>query len=155
VQISDARSIGHQKQNGWFKMSSLRNAIWIGAAWLSLAAGIFFVLGRINLSVLFEIARNPVLTDATVVSTDCPNHASVYYAYVVSDRSCAGRASLGNKCNSLNKSDKMRIYFSSRVPCLSQADDPHAALVNELIFIGLAAFFFPAAIIAIVYSRGM
>jgi hypothetical protein len=134
-------------------MGTMRNAIWIGAAWLCLAAGIFVVLGSINLSVLFEIARDPVSTDATVVLTDCANHATVHYSYEVEGQAYAGRSTLGNECKSLKKGDKIRIYFSRRSPALSEARDPHDALIGELTVIVLAAFFFPPAIIGLVYLR--
>jgi hypothetical protein len=100
---------------------------------------------------LFEVARNPVSTDATVALTDCANHASVHYSYEVGDRTYTGRESLGDECKSLKNGDKIRIYFSSRVPAVSGARDPHGALINELVFIGLAAFFIPPAIILMAY----
>src|SRR5262245_20640303 len=118
------------------EMSLLRNAVWIGAAWLCLATVLAFGLGSINIARLLDIARNPVSTDAVIVLTDCANHAAVFYSYDVSDRTYTGRANLGSHCESLRKGDTIRVYLSAHAPELSEASDPKAALIGELTVIG-------------------
>jgi hypothetical protein len=133
-------------------MSTRRNLIWICAAWPLLAAAILLGLGSINLPILFEIARNPVATEATVASTDCANHMTVYYRYNVNSNAFTGRAGL-SKCRSLEAGDKIPVYFSGRTPSASEARDPRDALNGELVSVGLAAFFLSSAIIGLIFLR--
>jgi hypothetical protein len=134
-------------------MKPYGTVVWFVSAWLCIAALVFFVLGSINLPRLYEISRHPVATDAVITAIDCANHASVYYAFVAGNRNYAGRTSQGRNCTSLKKGDILRIYYSELTPELSEASDPKQALLGEAVLIGLAALFFPTAILFLVYLR--
>ena len=124
-------------------MSGVKLTALIGATWVCLAAAIVFFVGSINLSRLVAIARSPEPAEATVTRTDCSNHASVYYNYQVGQQTFSGRTSMGARCQELKTGDGIRIHYAGSQPALSEASDPIGALINELVAIGLMAFFFP------------
>jgi hypothetical protein len=125
----------------------------IGSAWLCLTVLVFLGLGSINLPRLREISRHPVATDAIITAIDCANHASVYHTFVAGSHNYMGRTSQGRNCMSSKKGDVLRIYYSELAPDLSVAADPDQTFLEEIVFVGLAAFFFSAAIMFLVYLR--
>jgi len=134
-------------------MSRLKLAVLAGTAWMCVAAVIFFLLGSINLCMLVTIARDPEPAEATVTRTDCNNHASVYYSYQVIQHTFNGRDSMGARCSVVKTGDEIQIHYARSQPTLSEAHDPVGTVINELVTIGLVAFFFPPLAIAIVRFR--
>jgi hypothetical protein len=128
-------------------MPTLRTSTWVALLWLLLAILIFVGLGSINLPKLFAIASDFGLAEGSVLSTECSNHATVHCEYRVADRSYEGGEHLGDRCENLKQGDRLQIYYARSSPELSEAREPHGALVGELAAIGAAAIFLSPLII--------
>lgn len=116
---------------------------WLALAWLGLAAFIGLVLGNLNLPRLLHLYRHAGMTTGTVEHTDCGDHNSVYFAFVVDARSFSGHGTAGGPCGALRDGQQITVYYAIGEPEISSLKEPGADLRNEVTTILLACVLFP------------
>ncbi len=134
-------------------MPTLKSAVHLGAWWTVLAVGFAYCFGALNVPRLYRVATHPVQAEAVVLTRDCANHGIVFYSYTAANEDYIGHSYLGQGCSLLETGDHIRIYFSEADPTLSEAGNPRAALVNELITIAPAAIFAASFVVVSAFLR--
>ena len=126
-------------------------AVRLGAWWTVLSVGFACCFGALNVPRLYRVAAHPVLAEADVLTTDCANHGIVFYSYTAANEDYIGHSYLGQGCSQLGPGDRIRIYLSEADPTLSEAGNPRAALIKELITIALPAIFAASFVLILAY----
>jgi Protein of unknown function (DUF3592) len=133
----------------------LRQAVFV---FVTLATLIGAVLGSINMPRYASLARHGRVTVATVVATDCPNHATFLYRFTSEDRSHSGRGNASSvrvPCEHLRPGDQVPVSYLPWDPNTSTVGDVHHHLVNEAVSVVLSATLFPLVIVGVLRSQGL
>ena len=121
-------------------------------AYVVLAVGIWFGLGRINVSYFRRLATEGTPTQATVQKTDCENHSSIHYSFEADRKTFTGMGLDGSgnpPCRSLRAGDRIIVWHIPDDPTINCPGDPRLRLDNERISVAMAAFMMPAIIVGV------
>jgi hypothetical protein len=111
-----------------------------------LVVGFAVFLGSLNVPVIYKLLKHGGQTTARIVRTDCGNHSSGSYAYVVRGVPYLGGDVMSSDCEQLHKGQEITVYYDLTDPRVSIAEQPMASLENELMFIALVCLVFPPVI---------
>ena len=127
----------------------MRPTIKLAIAWIALAAILALLLGRINVPTYLRLIKHGARTTATIVQSDCNNHARAFYTFSVGSRAYSGSDVMWMfDCQPLHPGDGIPIYYDKTDPTASRAIEPQNGLVNDLIPIALACLMVPPLMIA-------
>jgi hypothetical protein len=116
--------------------------------WLVLAAIFSVGLGLINVPAILKLLGHGAETTAKIVRLDCENHNRAFYTFSIGTSRYSTSDIIGDNCRSLRSGDDIPIYYDATDPTISSTTAPRAALLNELVPIGLVCLFFPPMILA-------
>jgi hypothetical protein len=119
-------------------MPILKSSVQFGAWWTALTIGFSGCFGTLNIPRLLRIVAHPAQAEAVVLARNCANNGMVVYSYTAANENHIGYSYLRQGCSQLETDERIRIYLAETDPSLSEADNPRAALFNELITIAAA-----------------
>ena len=118
--------------------------------WIVLAFAIILILGSQNWLDYYNLMRNGVLTEGSIIIKEPESHRRIYYSYFVDEKpyNGLGHGGYGNPSfEKLQIGEKVRVFYLSSNPKKSCLGNPKELLENETIFIVLAALFVPSIIV--------
>jgi hypothetical protein len=120
----------------------------ISIAWLILAAVLSAILWQINVPRFLGLVRHGERATGEVSRLDCEKHAQASYTFTIEANRYSGTDEMVSNCDRLQPGDRISIYYDVTNPTTSSAREPRAALINELITIGIGCLLFPPMAIA-------
>lgn len=119
---------------------------WTAAAYAAVAVVVFSVaaigLGSFNVGEYWKLDRTSESVGARVTSVEPEHHSSLRYTYKVRGAWYEGFGSITDAGSApIAPGDPLTIHFVPAEPAISCLGDPHALLVNEVMFAGLSATF--------------
>lgn len=117
-------------------------------AWLIICGAILMALVPLNVPTYLRLVQHGQHATATITQLDCGNHNRASYIFDVGRMHYSSADTMTVNCETLKLGDRFEVYYDTLNPTLSRAEEPIAALINELIVIGLACLLVPTGAIA-------
>ncbi len=118
-------------------------------AWLTICGAQFAILAPLNVPILFGLVQHGQRATAAITQLDCGNHNRASYRFGVGRSRHSGTDAMPVNCEMLRIGDPIKIYYNTLDPTVSRAEEPKAALINELIAIGLACLLVPTGVVMV------
>jgi hypothetical protein len=131
----------------------MKRATVLTIGWLAMAATIAVGIGQINIPTLVKLVKRGAPASATFLKKNCGHHSTASYTFAVGTARYSGTDVMPGHCRALRPGDRISIYYDVSDPALSRANEPWAALTNEIIFVTLASLMVPTFIVGIILLR--
>jgi hypothetical protein len=118
------------------------------------ATAIALLMGRSNWLSYYRLNHDGITIQALVTKTDCADHATFSYRFVVGGQSFDGRGGDGNgnpPCGSLKPGDQVQVVYLAAVPHTNLPGNPQERLVNETAVIATAALVLPLLALVVLF----
>jgi hypothetical protein len=114
--------------------------------WLLLAVLFASLIGSVNVPRLYQLNEHGISAEAIVTAITPENHNSFLYAYTVAGTRYTG-AGFIHELPKAEVGEKVSVRYLPEAPDVSCSGDVRAALINELISVGMVVLVFPPLII--------